>query len=222
MTALFVVATIIIFLSVDWIVQRLKRERAAEQVAPAPREASYPLRIPDGVFFAKSHTWLNLFPSGKVRLGVDDFVGSMLENPQVCLIKQEGDHVEKGDAILTLTENDHFLTIRSPITGDILSANTALESDGKAMRAMLFSQGWAYTIVPRHPEQLRALMLGDESRGWMAQEFRRLRDLLAGAGANGVLVPAAIQDGGLPVAGALKHLNPMVWKRFEDEFLQVD
>ncbi len=221
MTALFVVATIIVFLSVDWLVQRLKREEAQKKPF-APQEAVYPLRIPDGVFFAKSHTWVNLFPSGKVRLGVDDFIGSLLENPQVCLIKQEGEGVEKGEAIMTLTEGKHFLTVRSPISGDILSVNGALEDDSRPIRERLFSHGWAYTIVPRHPEEVRAMMLGDETRNWMSREFQRLRDLLAGMGTNGTLVPATIQDGGAPVAGVLRHLDdPVAWKRFEDEFLQV-
>jgi glycine cleavage system H lipoate-binding protein len=221
MTALFVVATIVVFLSIDWLVQRLKHEEAPSRPL-VPQETVYPLRIPDGVFFAKSHTWLNLFPSGKVRLGVDDFVGCLLERPQVCLIKQEGESVEKGEAIMTLTEGDHFVTVRSPISGNIISVNGTLEDNSRSLRERLFSHGWAYTIFPRRPEEVRAMMLGDETRTWMSSEFRRLRDLLAGMASNGTLVPATIQDGGAPVAGALKHLDdPAAWKRFEDEFLQV-
>jgi glycine cleavage system H protein len=221
MTALFVVATIIVFLSVDWLIQRLKHEEAPRQPL-ALKRAVYPLRIPDGVFFAKSHTWLNLFPSGKIRLGVDDFIGSLLENPQVCLIKQVGESVEKGEPIMTLTEGEHFLTVRSPLSGEIASVNDALEDDSSALRESLFSRGWAYTIIPRHPEEVRSMMLGDETRNWMSREFQRMRDLLAGVGANGTVVPATIQDGGAPVAGALRHLDdPDAWKRFEDEFLQV-
>jgi glycine cleavage system H protein len=221
MTALFVVSTIIIFLTIDWVVQRLKQERAVAHEA-VRREGTYPLRIPAGVFFARSHTWLNLFPSGKVRLGVDDFVGSLLEDPQVCLIKQVGDAVEKGEAILTLNEDGKFLTIHSPISGKIVSVNDALEDDSKSMRERLFSHGWAYTIQPSVSEELKDLMLGEETRSWMFGEFRRLRDLLAGAWSNGSMAPAAIQDGGAPIAGALRHLEPGAWSRIEEEFLRVD
>jgi hypothetical protein len=53
----------------------------------------------------------------------------------------------------------------------------------------------------------------------MRQEFRRLRDVLAGAGPE--LSPAMLQDGGAPIAGAMKHVAPEIWDRFEREFLEV-
>ncbi len=222
MTVLLVVATIICFLAADWIVQRV-RERKAAPMTPEPRAVAkaYPMRIPEGVFFAKSHTWLNLFPSGRIRLGVDDFVGSVLDNPEVGFMRTVGDHIEKGDPLLMLTEGDRQLMIRSPISGEIVALNPELEKKPGLMRDTLFSSGWAYTIQPRRAEELRTLMLGEESRTWMGREFSRLRDLLAGFGAQGALAPAALQDGGAPVAGLLRNLDASVWKKFEDEFLKI-
>ncbi len=222
MTVLLVVATIVFFLAVDWIVQRARASRAA-QTAPGveSRPGSYPLRVPEGVFFAKSHTWLNLFPSGKVRLGVDDFVGSVLENPEVSFMRTTGEHVEKGDPLLLLKEDDHQLIVRSPISGEIVGLNAELEKNPGLMRDMLFSNGWAYVIQPARAEQLRNLMLGDESRTWMGKEFRRLRDVLASVVSQGTPVPAVLQDGGAPVPGVLKRLGASAWTKFEDEFLRV-
>lgn len=223
MTPILVVATIIFFLSVDWVVQRVKARKAGAATAPPPQaiDKTYPLRIPEGVFFAKSHTWLNLFPSGKVRLGVDDFVGSVLDEPEVSFMRTIGEHVDKGDPLLLLSEGDRQLIIRSPISGEIVALNPELERNPAVMRKMLFSNGWAYTIRPKRAEELRALMLGEESRTWMGIEFRRLRDLLASAGAQGALAPAALQDGGAPVAGVLRHLDASEWKKFEDQFLKI-
>jgi len=223
MTPILVVATIIFFLSMDWVVQRVRARKAAALAAPPPQaiDKTYPLRIPAGVFFAKSHTWLNLFPSGKVRLGVDDFVGSVLDDPEVSFMRTIGEHVDKGDPLLLLSEGDRQLIIRSPISGEIVALNPEIERNPSVMRKMLFSNGWAYTIQPKRAEELRALMLGEESRTWMGIEFRRLRDLLAGAGAQGALAPAALQDGGVPVAGLLRHLGASEWKKFEDEFLKI-
>ncbi len=223
MTVLLVVATIVAFLTADWIVQ-LRRQKKAALAAAAhqPVGRSYPLRVPEGVFFAKSHTWLNLFPSGKVRLGVDDFVGSALDNPEVSFMRTVGDKVEKGDPLLILSKGDRQLIVRSPISGEIVSLNPDLERNPGAMRETLFSTGWAYTIQPKQAQELRGLLLGEESRAWMSKEFGRLRDLLAGAtGMQGVPVPALLQDGGAPVAGVLGQLDAAAWKKFEDEFLQI-
>ncbi len=222
MTVLLVVATIVIFLGADWVVQRM-REKKTSLARPQPQSEgkAYPMRIPEGVFFAKSHTWLNLFPSGRIRLGVDDFVGSVLDNPEVSFMRTAGERIEKGEPLLMLREGERQLMVRSPISGEIVALNPELEKNPALMRETLFSNGWAYTIQPLRAEELRALMLGEESRTWMAREFSRLRDLLAGAGVQGALAPAALQDGGAPVAGVLRHVDTSVWKRFEDEFLRI-
>ena len=220
MTALFVVATIILFLGIDWIVQR---NRAKRRVQAAVRTQAQPfqLRTPEGIFFAKSHTWLSLFPSGKARLGIDDFVATLLERAEVTLVKSEGELVEKGEPLLVLSENGQALTVRAPISCEILSVNAKLEERKGLRHVDLFSDGWAYTIRPSRPEELRNLMIGNESRSWMSEELNRLRDFFAGAVANGALAPAALQDGGAPASGALLHLGPEVWKRFEQQFLQA-
>jgi hypothetical protein len=105
--------------------------------------------------------------------------------------------------------------------GRIISTNEQLPKNPGLLKENLFSEGWAYTIQPEKPSELRNLMLGDETRSWIPQEFRRLRDVFAAVPTEGELVPALLQDGGPPVAGALKHMGPEVWDNFEEEFLQV-
>jgi glycine cleavage system H protein len=221
MTALFFIATIVFFLSIDWVVQRLKRTNAEEaSFVPQAAVQPNPLRIPEGIFFAKSHTWLNLFPSGKVRLGIDDFVGSLIENPRITFALKPGDQVEKGDPLLVVEDGDRGVTIRSPLAGEILAVNADLEKSPQLMRESLFSEGWAYSIRPRRLEELRSMLIGEESRSWMSNELRRLRDLLAGA-APLQLAPATLQDGGAAATGLLKRLDRSKVEEFEEQFLQV-
>ncbi len=220
MTIILVVATILFFLGLDWLV-RIRKQPAG--VPAAARAAGHPVRvrIPGGVFFSRSHTWLNLFPSGKVLVGVDDFVGRLVEDPRVTLLKRAGERVEKGEPILKLESGGHALTLRSPIEGEILAPNKELERRPGLMKEALFSDGWAYAVQPGRPGDLKDLLLGEETRRWIQDEFARLRDLFAGAGATPALSPAALPDGGPPVGGALKQMDDSVWRRFEETFLQV-
>ncbi len=224
MTPLFVVATILLFLGIDWLVQRGQAKKRASAAPSLQFQGAtpYPLRTPEGIFFSKSHTWVSLFPSGKVRIGVDDFVANLLERAEVTLVREQGGHVKKGEPLLVLSENGQALTVRSPISGEIVSVNEKLEETPGLRHADLFSDGWAYTILPTRPEELRNLLIGSETRNWMSRELSRLRDFFAGAVANGVLAPAALQDGGPPAPGALLHLGPEIWKRFETQFLQTE
>jgi glycine cleavage system H lipoate-binding protein len=222
MTAILVVLTIVFFLGVDWLVRRLRRETPEiAAVADNPAAGAYPLRMPEGIFFARSHTWLNLFPSGKVRLGVDDFVGSLMEAPEIVLLRKAGDRVERGDPLMELREGGRQLTVRAPLAGEILNVNDGLVSNPRAMQDALFSAGWAYTIQPRRLEELKDLMFGRDTREWMMSEFRRLRDWLADPASVNAPAAAYLQDGGLPRHGLIRQLSPASVRRLQQEFLEV-
>lgn len=219
MTVLFVITTVLLFLAVDWAIQRSRERRAAAVPARvAPRELS--VRIPDGIFFAPTHTWLNLFPSGKASLGVDDFIARLLEKPGVALLRAPGETVSRGEPLLRLTSDGHALTVRSPIDCEILSANGDLEKKPALLEEGLFSDGWAYQVRPVRSSDVKDLLLGNESRRWIRTEYQRLKDLLSGAVAGGP-APAFLQEGGPPVAGVLNDLGHEVWERLEAEFLAI-
>jgi glycine cleavage system H protein len=219
MTVLFVITTVLLFLIADWAIQHTREKRAGvRDIAPvAVRELT--VRIPDGIFFAPSHTWLNLFPSGKVRLGVDDFISRLLEKPGVSFLRAAGDRVSKGEPILSLKSDGHSLTVRAPIDCEILSVNEALTNNPGLLEDGLFSDGWAYLIRPGKSTDVKRLLLGNESRQWIRTEYQRLKDVLAAGG--GVLRPAFLQEGGPPVAGILNAMDDKVWLALDEEFLNV-
>ena len=218
MTALFVLTSIIFFLTIDWFVQRSRA-----RTAPAPKLATGrvdEVRVPDGIFFAPSHTWMNLFPSGKIRLGVDDFITRLIDRPVVALLVRPGHHVHRGDPLLVLKGRAHELLVRSPIEGDILALNEELEANATLNRDTLFSDGWAYVVKPRRMSDVKKFMLGRESATWVSHEFQRLKDLLATAGRG--LQPAYLQEGGPPMAGILNAQDAIVWREIDRSFLNVE
>ncbi|TAK59098.1 MAG: hypothetical protein EPO24_08110 [Bacteroidetes bacterium] len=221
MTVLFVVATIILFLTIDWFVRRAKEKKPIAVPQQATVAKQFSIRTPEGIYFTPSHTWMNLFPSGKVRLGIDDFVGRMFEKPRVTFLKKAGERVAEGEPLLMLQEGEHALTVRSPIECEILSENEELHEHSSLMYESLFSDGWAYTIKPARFADLRSMMLGPDSRTWMNIEFARLRDFFARPFNQEQLSPVLLQDGGMPVAGAVKQMSKERCQEFEEEFLSV-
>jgi len=217
MTVILVVATILFFVGLDWAVRRSKAPKPV-RVTPV-REPALPVRMPEGIFFARNHTWMNLFPSGKIRLGIDDFVGRLLDHPTLEFLKQDGETVSRGEPILALKQNGHNLTVRSPLSGTILSRNSELPERPEMMKEMLFSDGWAYTIQPAKTTELRNTLFGVESREWIKHEFARLRDILAGLKLPPDTAPVLLQDGGLPVAGFMRDASDELWRAIEQEFL---
>ncbi len=216
MTVLLFLAMILTFLGIDAVVQR--RKKTAPAAVQAQRAPS-PLRVPPGIFFSPTHTWLNLFPSGNVRIGADDFVLRMLKNPNVSFLKTPGSPAKKGEALFQLKEGTKTLTVQSPIDGEVLALNEELVNNPRRMKEELFSSGWAYTMKPQRPSELTQFFLGERSRTWIQQEFGRLRDFIAESTQAGSPVPALLQDGGTPVEGLLNDFSAEQCERFEQQFL---
>ena len=215
MTVLLFVATIVTFLGIDYLVRRSKVETpaAVAQSQPVPE-----LRFPEGIFFSKTHTWLNLFPSGTVQLGVDDFVKRMFAHPQVTLLKAEGDRVVKGESIIRMHEGGNTFFVHSPIEGRITKLNAQRSAP---VKNDLFVHGWAYAIEPKGgASELRNFFLGAETRTWIKSEFARLRDFMAEATASkNEYASVWLQDGGEPMHGVLTHISPAECAQFEEQFL---
>ena len=218
MTVLLFLTMITLFLGIDFVIQRKKK---AAHLTQRIQHASSPLRIPGGIFFAPSHTWLSLFPSGNVRIGADDFVLRMMENPTVVFLKNPGTRARKGEPLFQLKEGSRTLTVRSPIDGEIIAENEDVRAHPEMLKEMLFSGGWAYTVKPERTSELTNLMLGENSRAWIQQELGRLRDFLAETYHSGSAVPVLLQDGGIPFEGALKNATNESFEKFEQQFLNV-
>jgi glycine cleavage system H protein len=216
MTVLLFISTIAVFLTIDYFV---RRNKATVAVAQTIVRKPIPMRIPAGIFFTKSHTWLSLFPSGKVQLGIDDFLARMFSAPQITMLKNNTEHVSKGEPILRMTERNNEVIVRSPIDGVVDNVNAALVKQPSLLSEALFSEGWAYTITPTSTNDLRSFYLGDDTRVWLRDELGRLRDFFAHLTTP---VPAFMQDGGLPASGIMDNLNPDQCKKFENEFLRIE
>jgi glycine cleavage system H protein len=220
MTVIFVLGTIIFFLGLDWAHRRLSRQTSMQAVPAAAAAAAFRQpRVPEGIFFTKTHTWLNLFPSGKVRFGIDDFVSGLVGTPAVTLLRAEGTSVRRGDAIARLQNGSRSLTVFAPIDGDIVDVNGSIVEHPGLLREKTFSDGWLYSIAPRRSSDLKTFLLGTETASWMQNELQRLRDFFATSSqSNGLAV--ALQDGGMPVDGALGEMDENAWSEFQQQFLQ--
>ncbi|MGA9407375.1 MAG: hypothetical protein WBW71_09615 [Bacteroidota bacterium] len=218
MTVLLFLTMIIIFLGIDFVIQGKKKNVSVVHEA---EQMPMPLRIPPGIFFAPSHTWLNLFPSGNVRIGADDFVLRMMRNPNMVFLKAPGMIVKKGEPLFELKEGAKKLTIHSPIDGEIMTLNEDLKKHPGMLKEELFSSGWTYTMKPHRASELTQLLLGEGSRAWIQHELGRLRDFIAGLTQVGSPVPVLLQDGGAPVEGLIKDLSAEQCESFEKQFLLV-
>lgn len=220
MVAIFVVLTVLAFVSVDAVIQMKRRRQMSAVPAASPagariRAIGDGLSIPNGLFLHSGHTWAEVDPTGKVRVGLDDFVRQVLGRPDRVVLLPSGTQVAQGEAMLTLERGARRIVLPAPVSGTIQAANTALMARQSPDAA---SYRWAYTLRPsRLGEEIAHLKIAEKARAWLADEVQRFTDWLTGlTAANPV---PALQDGGMPAVGVLAELDEPEWAEFQAQFL---
>ncbi|MEZ5012023.1 MAG: hypothetical protein R2744_10775 [Bacteroidales bacterium] len=81
------------------------------------------LRIPEGLFYGRNHTWAFLEKSGTAMLGVDDLLMHITGNVKPVINRVSGEMVRRGDILGELLQDGKSLKITSPISGKVVAVN---------------------------------------------------------------------------------------------------
>jgi len=180
------------------------------------------LRIPQGLFYAKNHTWLFLEKTGNARIGLDDFVIRLVGDINIMPLKIAGDKMKKGELIAEVNQDGKKLNIFSNISGEIVSENEAIQNDPDLLGKDPYNRGWIYAVKPSNwKAETQSCYLADEATKWLKLELDRLKDFLAVSLARHSSEPSlvALQEGGELRQNIFTELDGEVWKDFQESFL---
>ncbi|MEK6571009.1 MAG: hypothetical protein AABZ61_06535 [Bacteroidota bacterium] len=241
MVAIFVVVTILIFLTVDYFVLRAQRRRLAQgEVVRGvglirvpidenllPRRARYPLHdkgfaLPRGLFFDRGHTWVRVRPSGEVRVGIDDFAQALMGRIDAIEMPAVGQEVKRGATVVKLKQGDRSAAFVSPVDGVVTGLNESLLRSAEILKQNPYQQNWLLTMKPTGlSASLKHLLIAEDAVQWLKGELRRFRDFVSGVAPQVALVGETLQDGGQPVDGLLERMGNELWEKFQKEFLNA-
>ncbi|MBN1339879.1 MAG: glycine cleavage system protein H [Bacteroidales bacterium] len=180
------------------------------------------LRIPQGIFYSKTHTWAFMEKSGAAKIGLDDFLLQVVGNVRISSLKTNGEHLKKGDLLAEIDQNGKRLKVLSPLSGEIISTNKlVLESPG-LLNQDPYDRGWLYAIKPADwKAETASFLMAGAATNWLHKEIERLKDFLAVSLGKHSHEPSlmALQEGGELRRNVLAELDGDVWKDFEKTFL---
>ncbi|MCF8378707.1 MAG: glycine cleavage system protein H [Bacteroidales bacterium] len=182
------------------------------------------LRIPQGLFYSKNHTWAHLEKSGYARLGLDDLLMHITGGVELGNLKNPGDRVEKGELIAELRQNGKLLKIVSPLSGEIQSFNTLLEDNPEILNEDPYGKGWICSIKPdKWLADTNSCLLAEDALAWAKSELTRFKDFAAMSMKQ--LVPETpmviLQEGGELSDNPLIAMPEEIWRKFQKEFLDT-
>ncbi len=180
------------------------------------------LKVPGGLFFDKTHTWVFMERDGGVRMGIDDFLQHVTGEYTRIKMKNPGEKVKKNEPIMSLVRDGKQIDICAPVSGTIREQNETLLDEPSAVNQSPYGEGWVYVIEPSNwGREIRFYKMAQEYRKWLTLEFARLRDFFAVSVNPRLHGQVVYQDGGEICDAVLQDLEPEVWEDFQKQFLDT-
>ena len=223
MTALLVLLTFSAFIAVDLLLG-FRRAGRQEKVQPI-RSVSEPtwvpepvwvagFRLPETLHYHRGHTWARVEDGDTVVVGLDDFAGKLIGDPQGIQIPDRGTWLRQGEKGFRVEASGRRADLVAPVEGEVTEINPQVLREPELAVNDPYGRGWILKVRVRNlAANLRNLLSGSLARKWMqdAREGLEIR-LMALSG-------SVLQDGGEPVADFARHLSSEDWERIAGEFL---
>ena len=182
------------------------------------------LKIPQGLFYGKNHTWMYMEKSGVAKVGLDDLLLHLTGEVKCIFPKNSGEIIQKGDLLAELNQNGKILRIMSPVSGKITGMNETLTTDPATLNNDPYGNGWIYKIKPSNwSAEVQECYFAEEATNWSALELERVKDFLAVSLRNYSTESSMLilQDGGELCDHTLAPLPGSIWQNFQKEFLNI-
>ncbi|MCK5821129.1 MAG: hypothetical protein KAH17_04555 [Bacteroidales bacterium] len=201
--------------------RRIQRTKTSGSVIPAFITLAS-IKTPKGIFYDKSHTWAYMEKDGLVKVGINDFLQHVTGTLTRVTQKSSGDHVRKGERIMTISHHGKHLHIKSPVTGVIKSENTILATDPAQVNNSPYSNGWVYAIEPSNwIKETQLMLMAEKHKEWLNDEFSRLKDFfqISVYKHQAQFTQVVLSDGGEIKDQVLSQFGPEIWEDFQTQFI---
>lgn len=217
MVILLLILTIILFFTVDYVIQRRREGSLASESLSTTLPLSRIFRMmPRGIFLQPSFTWSKILDSGDLAIGIQPVLIGLIGAPDEVVLAEPGENMPEGNVLLTLRKGNKSLQVRSPVSGTVEFVNPQI---GKDTTPLDVSRNWLYILksvdvaaeVPRWLIEKRA-------EQWIKEKYRQIRNFFIQL-APDTQVGATLADGGDIPLGILDKFDNTVWQHFEEKFL---
>src|ERR1017187_7536069 len=219
MTVVLVLACFLVFIVVDYFLNRRKAIQTvsgeATQAAAAAWGADYVdgFLVPRSISYHSGHSWLVRERKTVVRVGADEFAAALAGRIEKIELPKAGQWIRQGQKAFAFIRDGQKTEMVSPTEGEVMEVNAEVLSNPALLRQDPYGKGWLMSgHVPDGEDTGRNLVPQRLVGEWMREAVQRLyarQPSLAGAVAA---------DGGRPAEDLLAALPGTNWKDVTSEF----
>jgi glycine cleavage system H lipoate-binding protein len=169
---------------------------------------------PTDVLFHPGHTWARVDGVNTVTVGMDDFAAKLLGSADSISLPKLGSQVRQGTPAWEFRTDSRVIPMLSPVEGEVVAVNeTVSRSPGEAFEDP-YGRGWLFQVKSDNMISNSKNMIPS---GMVGQWLETVRQTLACRGSDPALAPL-FADGGEPVRGLARVLDPEGWDDLAREF----
>jgi len=151
----------------------LKKERSAGVVLTEGLSRS---SINGSLFYHPGHTWVKVEKADEVRIGIDSFLGKMIEKVKVIVLPLPGGRFVQGETLCSIIQEEGILHIVFPVSGSILSVNQKLKDQPELLTKDPLGEGFLLTLRPKNLQRdQKHLLFGEAALSWHRKELERFK-----------------------------------------------
>lgn len=219
MTVPLVLATFLVFIVLDYFLNRRKAVHTVMVEAPKAVPAMFGgdyvdgFLVPENIGYHPGHSWLVRERKNVVRVGADEFAAALVGKVEKVELPKPGQWIRQGQKALSFFRGGEKTEMVSPTEGEVMEINTEILSNPALLRQDPYGKGWLVTLhVPDEENTGRNLVPKGLVREWMREAVGRLYSR------QPALAGAVAADGGRPSEDLLAALPDANWKEVTGEF----
>ncbi len=126
--------------------------------------------IPADLKYSTSHEWVLVESDDLVRVGITEHAQSQLGDMVFIELPEVGTQVSAGDAVAVVESVKAASDVYTPVPGEIVEVNDALEASPELVNSDPYVDGWLFAVKPDSLDALDALLDAEGYRSLLEEE----------------------------------------------------
>ncbi|HEY3487389.1 MAG TPA: glycine cleavage system protein GcvH [Gammaproteobacteria bacterium] len=126
--------------------------------------------IPADLKYTKSHEWVKDNGDGTWTVGITDHAQRALGDLVFVESAEAGRTLDAGEACCVVESVKAASDVYSPVSGEIIEANEALNDSPELVNSDPYEEGWLFRLRPTSEDELDKLLEADDYAEFLAAE----------------------------------------------------
>jgi glycine cleavage system H protein len=114
--------------------------------------------IPADLKYLESHEWARAEADGTITVGISDHAQGALGDLVFVEVPEIGRSLTKGAAAAVVESVKAASDVYSPISGEVIAANEALNGSPELVNEDPYGKGWLFKLKPSNSAELSQLL----------------------------------------------------------------